>query len=407
MHGTTDDLNRHTKYSTTFVETQVPTDNSAFQFSVLQCKGALLATKVIFRDKPAIDYSTAARFRYTYYEQSFGKFVDTLVWLSGEPQKFMIRGQLKPEFNTGEWHRRLIKPKPSRDNPAEIYPATIETSVDRRWCVFDLDDIEVPHGLGAGDKLIEAGYYIRDQKFPMAFRQCQCIISATARTGISEKGLSFVRARLWFQLSSSADNDLLELAICKMSYEYPDLKIDQRVMTVFQPIYTARPKFVDMEDPVPVKQRVAILEGIAKLIPTSWFLGTKSEPNIKERRRKRKRDVEQKIIDWGPMDPELEKITATDAALGLGVSPIETTRLGWREARHALKKLDHCPVGKRFDALREVAWKLASLYFEGEMSEEMAREIYARGAKRIVQHGVDHVKVQSHIDDAFIDGRTQ
>jgi hypothetical protein len=165
---------------------------------------------------------------------------------------FIIRGQLRPGLSGKQ--RRLIYPK-------DDDPATIECP-PRRWVPIDLDGVRVPAGLGAPDKLAEAGYHIRDNLLPSYFRGVRCVAAATASTG--RKGPCIARLRLFFVLNEAAENEVLRLWITGLSEKF--IAIDPSVMLSHQPIYTARPIFYDCADPVPVWSRVRLLEGYEDVV---------------------------------------------------------------------------------------------------------------------------------------------
>jgi hypothetical protein len=137
-------------------------DVPAFQFSVLTCAHqGQRATKIIHADGKETPFSLVKYFLYKHCEltslEDFAKVA--LTWLADEPNRFIVRGQLKPGL-TGK-QRRLIFPKDGD-------PATIECP-GRRWVVVDCDNARVPVGLGHGSKLAEAAYHVRDNILPSYF----------------------------------------------------------------------------------------------------------------------------------------------------------------------------------------------------------------------------------------------
>src|SRR6516165_5941838 len=226
----------------------------AFQFSVLTCKRRVLATKIIHADGKVIGYDKAAQFQFAYREidslEDFEKLV--LTWLATEPRRFIIRGQLLPGLDPGAWHYRRILGHGGE-------PPSIECPF-RQWIVLDLDGVPVPDGYGAPDKLAEAGYFIRDNKLPPYFRGVRCIAAATASTG--RKGPNIVHLRLYFVLSRPEDNDALYYWADNLSTISPELRLDPAVLRPYQPIYTARPIFRGMTDPVPEWSRIRLLDGV-------------------------------------------------------------------------------------------------------------------------------------------------
>jgi hypothetical protein len=344
------DENRPTIYNITARGAQAAPDVPAFQFSVLTCARRLLATKTIFADGKEDPFGRAKHFQFKYCEigslDDFAKLV--LTWLADEPRRFIIRGQLKPGLSG--WQRRLLLPKDGD-------PATIECP-PRRWIVLDIDGARVPAGLGAPDKLAEAGYHIRDHLLPSYFRGVRCIASATASTG--RKGLCTARMRLFFELTEAADNDALSAWLEDLNKRIP--AIDPSVLRPQQPIYTARPIFYRCDDPVPRWGRIRVLDGYEDTL-------TVELPRI----RKPKKPTPQsysltKIVG----EYSLALLEATEGDVGLGVHPIETTAKAWAAIRHVFEMLNGCPKpggGGRHATLTKSAWQLVRLVAEGELSK--------------------------------------
>jgi hypothetical protein len=224
--------------------------------------------------------------------------------------------------------------------------------------VLDIDGARVPAGLGAPDKLAEAGYHIRDHLLPSYFRGVRCIASATASTG--RKGLCTARMRLFFELTEAADNDALSAWLEDLNKRIP--AIDPSVLRPQQPIYTARPIFYRCDDPVPRWGRIRVLDGYEDTL-------TVELPRI----RKPKKPTPQsysltKIVG----EYSLALLEATEGEVGLGVHPIETTAKTWAAIRHVFEMLNGCPKpggGGRHATLTKSAWQLVRLVAEGELSK--------------------------------------
>jgi hypothetical protein len=363
---------------------------SAAQFSVLTCAGRnQLATKIIHADGKETGYSLVKYFHFHYSEidclEDFAKVA--LTYLADQSNKFIIRGQLKPGVSGPQ--RRLIYPK---DN----VPATIDCP-PRRWIPLDIDGARVPAGLGAPDKLAEAGYHIRDNILPSYFRGVRCIATATASTG--RKGPTTARLRLFFELAEAADNEALRVWITALSEKYTF--IDPSVMRAMQPIYTARPIFYGCVDPVPVWGRVRVLDGYEDELefemPRGW--GPK------------KRTANGG--SWVPDKPqyqvpeELLEITAQDAGLGVPPLPEEISDKAWVAIKEVFDLLDGQPKNGmgRHETLNRAAWQLARLVAECEISPLKAREAFMKAAEGINNGDgkYDVTLIERHIDDAFGD----
>jgi hypothetical protein len=367
-----------TTYSTLQARTQLATDVPAFQFSVLTCQKPLYATKIIYADDKEIGYDKPKFFFFHYCEidslEDFEKLV--LTWLYDQPQRFIIYGQLLPGLDPAQRHYRRIlghyKQPPSIECP------------DRRWLVLDLDGVEVPNGYGAPDKLAEAAYYIRDNKLPSYFRGVRCIAASTSSTG--RKGPDIARLRLFFVLTHPVSIDALYSWADTLSHPRSDLGLDPRVLRPMQPIYTARPIFRGMADPVPVWGRIRLLDGYTDEV----------ELELPRARKRRTRESKQVAKNGPPvvcndMPEWMVPLGAGDA--GLGIHTFDTSDKAWSAIRRIFEKLDGCGVAPkignfgRFETLRKSAWELAHLVADGELSETLAKEAFLKAAEGI--HNAD------------------
>jgi hypothetical protein len=355
----------------------------AFQFSVLTCHRRVLATKIVYADEKERPYDDARTFQFKYCELVLEDFAKALVWLANEPRRFIIRGQLQPGLSG--WQRRLIKPRDNDDATIECPP--------RRWIVLDVDGVRVPVGLGASDKLVEAGYHIRDHILPGYFRGVQCVASASASTG--REGLCTARLRLFFALPEPADNEALRLWATALSEKHTF--IDPSVMIPNQPIYTARPIFDGCKDPVPEWGRVRLLEGYEEVLAIDL---PKARPKKQsEATRAPEIRVCNDMPDW------MTELATQDA--GCGVTVIDISDKAWPALRSIFNMLDGSPKGGvgRHVALNTGAWWLARLWAEGELPEDKAREAYWKAAEGINNSDgkYDTGLLARHIDDAFAD----
>jgi hypothetical protein len=398
------DRNRQCQYSTTLRSTQgrqqlgssagaIATPSvPAFQFSVLTCARKLLATKTIYADGKEDPFGRAKNFQFKYCEvETLEEFAKALEWLSTEPRRFIIRGQLKPELDPANVHRRLLYPK---DGEA----ATIDCP-PRRWVVLDLDGVEVPNGLGKPDKLAWAGYFIRDNKLPSYLRGIRCVAAATASTG--RKGPTIARLRLFFALAQPASNDALCNWADSLSRTHPDLHLDPSVMLAMQPIYTARPIFRGCTDPVPPGwSRVVVLDGYEDY-------ATFDLPEVhKPKRNEHSWTLAPFVQSTPPMSPE--GLALVEDYCGRGIHPIEEiSDRAWIAIRSIFDLLDGCPKnGKgRHETLNMSAWWLARLVAECELPEDKARKAFLTAAEGINNSDgkYDAALIQRHIDDAFTD----
>jgi hypothetical protein len=368
---------------------KAPESVAAFQFSVLTCAYGQ-ATKTIYVDGKEIAFSKVKHFYYHYAEidslEDFAKLV--LTWLADQPNKFIIRGQLLPGL-TGKQYRRILS------RPGE--PATLECT-PRSWIVLDLDGVTVPHRFGAPDKLTEAAFFIRDHMLPSYFRGVRCVAAATASTG--RMGPDVARLRLFFLLPRPAENFALYNWADTLSRSRPDLRLDPSVMQAMQPIYTARPIFRGISDPVPVWGRVRLLDGFAEHVSLDL-------PCVRVRKAKARTTHAVQIVPGGVPD---WMVVEAEADAGLGVAPIDTSAKARNTIRRVFEMLDGCPKpgGQgRHKTLTRAGWELACLVIEGELPEALAREAYLAAAEGIynADKKYDTAAIKRRLDDAFADCR--
>jgi hypothetical protein len=311
-------------------------------------------------------------------------FCKALQWLATEPNKFIIRGRLKPGL-TG-WHRRLFRGS----------DATIDCD-DRSWIALDLDGVEVPSGLGAPDKLVEAGYHIRDRMLPSYFRGIRCIAAATSSTG--RMGPTVARLRLFFLLSQPAPNESLYAWCEDLSRRQGSLRLDPSVMLAQQPIYSARPIFRDMKDPVPEWSRARLLDGYEDYAMIEV-------PRVHHHRSKARHAAGLICTD---VPPELLEMTMEDAGCGVHwAEATEPSDKAWKAIRRAFELLDGCPKpggDGRHKTLTKVAYELACLVNEGEVPRALARDAYFEAAEGISNYDgkYDAAAIERRLDDAFAD----
>jgi hypothetical protein len=142
----------------------------------------------------------------------------------------VVRGALI--YPTHNKHvRRLIHDKPGaaatfRDEP-------------RYWCALDLEGIERPGFIDADD--LEGCARIALSALPEEFQGVECLIQATASHGIKPD----IRLRGWFWLDRAIDSATLKYWLSERA------GIDWKSIGAVNPIYTAKPLFRGVADPVP------------------------------------------------------------------------------------------------------------------------------------------------------------
>jgi hypothetical protein len=164
-----------------------------------------------------------------------------LIQLINDPHAAVIRGALIDPANTHRVRRLLHTDQKTGERP-------IFREQARRWVAFDIEGILRPSSLPAAD-LIGCALLAIEQ-LPIAFHGVRCIVQASASHGIKPD----IRLRLWFWLARPTGSDELK------QWLRGSVGVDLGVISAVQPIYTARPLFVDgAADPLP--HRLAELPG--------------------------------------------------------------------------------------------------------------------------------------------------
>jgi hypothetical protein len=333
-----------------------------FQFSPPQCKPNIQLVKTIYPDWQDKPYDRAKQFLFTYKQIEYLEdFAKALEWLGDQPNRCIIRGRLKSGLSG--WQRRLL-------NGDRYDRATIECG-DRSWIVLDLDGVAVPHEWGQPDKVAEAAYYIRDNLLPSYFRGVRCVASATSKTG---KYPDKARLRLFFLTAEAASNEALCGWAEGLARGYPGLNIDPSVMQAHQIIYTRRPHFSGMAEPVPKWGRVRLLDGADDYLKLDV-------PRVTTTKHRKRPKLPQPVCG----DIPEEMLDMLDKTAGEGVCPIDTSDKAWAAIRRVFERLDKCPKGHggRHVNLRNSAYELVCLATEGELSWDTARDAYFAAAENI------------------------
>jgi hypothetical protein len=168
--------------------------------------------------------------------------------LALDRRKMMVMGEPIAGLDLRKPHRRLW---------ADPVRATL-CAVPREWIVLDMDDVAVPPGLGRPERLIDAATHVRDKLLPLEFVDTSMIVTPTAQSGL--RGDALARMRLWFALDRAVTlTDLKRWAAGVQKVH--DLPIDPSVIQPGQPIYTGRPSFVSMADPISPDMAAVVVPG--------------------------------------------------------------------------------------------------------------------------------------------------
>ena len=225
--------------------------------------GSMLATKQYKRKNGVItkqEIRTASFYRFIPVE--FDSLADgntslatILTDLATHESEFIVRG--RGSGDPGEDPRRPKVRQWVSDTPTLF-------SCPRRWIALDLDGVAVPEPLGRPERVADAGAWIRDNVLPPEFIGRQMIATATSSTGL--QGPAVARLRLWGLLDKPALDEALKAWATAFRATVCDA-LDPIIFQPGQPIFTARPLFEGMDDPVPRECWVVALPGASEPIP--------------------------------------------------------------------------------------------------------------------------------------------
>ena len=114
----------------------------------------------------------------------------------------------------------------------------------------------VPAPLGRGENPLEAGTFVRDRLLPPEFAGIDGIV------GLSAEGLGSKPKRGCDCSSGSRKHSLLDLRQWAKGAQAAGCPVDPVLFRGGHPVYTSRPLFTGMPDPVPEELYAAILPGI-------------------------------------------------------------------------------------------------------------------------------------------------
>ena len=227
----------------------------AFSFTVATvAEPGLAATKRIVRLSDGrlekSDYDRVALWRFQpMAAASVAIMAEVLRDLAGRADRMILMGRPRPGL-------LLDRPQLRRWAAADPSTNTLE-AVDRQWLPIDIDDVAVPSPLGRGDRLDDAARYVRDTVLPPEFHGIAAAATATSSSGL--KGDTLARLRLFFALDRPLSLDVLRR--WARGARAAGLPVDPAVIQAGQPIYTARPLFRGIADPIPPRLRAFGLEG--------------------------------------------------------------------------------------------------------------------------------------------------
>jgi hypothetical protein len=228
----------------------------AFEFTLCEvADGRKIAAKRFVRQADGslakLDYDFVTMWRFKpITETSLVEMADRLRALALQPGRMIVMGAPASGLDLRCEQRRW-----SAESRGEA--ATLRAA-ERAWLPLDFDDVAVPQGLGRAERMADAALHVRDTRLPEEFRNVRVIAVPSARTGMV--GDDTARVRLFVALDRRLPLASLN-TWAKDARAYLDLSLDPRVVQAGQPIYTARPLFEGMEDPVPRSLHATILAG--------------------------------------------------------------------------------------------------------------------------------------------------
>jgi hypothetical protein len=219
-------------------------------------------------------------------------------------------------------------------------------------------------------------------------------VSATAKTGLLR---AQARVRLWFLTLTPVEGGAAKLWINRSP---TCLRIDPSVMEAYQPIYTGRPIFEGMLDPVPPWARAVVVDGAVDRVD----LALEHAPQRKERT---------PVMVFNTVKsatPEWMLALAKEDA-GKGVWPSEPTELARWVTNKARRAFRSARIGERRHVLNKYAYDFVLLVRRCELSDDDARRLLLDLA--LEQFDNSDSKYCGHtgvarliaiINDAFADG---
>ena len=222
---------------------------------VVQGQGKL-ATKQIRRGcLEKIDYSEGAKWwRMSLFAAAdHGAMAAELEKLAAMPRSLLVMGDCVPGLDLALEHRRRWAASEPLENTLIAVP--------RAWMAIDADDAPVPAPLGDAERLVEGAIHVRDCQLSAEFSNVSMLVSPTSSSGL--RGPTLFRGRLWFLLDRPIP--LADLRAWAMGVRAMGGPVDPAVMQAGQPIFTARPQFVGMDDAIPPRRSrpsCGVLDGV-------------------------------------------------------------------------------------------------------------------------------------------------
>jgi hypothetical protein len=226
--------------------------------TLARCARALVLTKTWRRDGSCESYDLAKRFDLgEVVARDLGELHHLLTRLLDKPRVCVLRGAIADPARV-RGVRRLVHPD------RETGEAPTLRDVPRAWLALDMDNVPLPAQVDVRDLAACGDAALR--LLPKAFHGVAHIVAATASHGVKQGA----RLRLWFLLHRPTTGAELRRWL-------RDAAVDHAVFGAAQAIFTARPRFTGLADPVP--NRLLLRHGAeAVLVPPPLALAPPPRP---------------------------------------------------------------------------------------------------------------------------------
>lgn len=181
---------------------------------------------------------------------------ETLLWLSAESYRCVIRGKLRAGQNPQNVNRR----KHDRD---DVIGSFEMDQIGQPWLMCDFDSIPVPDWL-TKDTNFYLEYLI--SMLPEYMHHASYIYQWSSQAGLD--GWKTLRCHIWFWMSEPrTDEQLVNWAKSVIFDQTTGKHLDDSPMRTVQPNYTASPIFKGLEDPIETRVGLVVKELDEVLLP--------------------------------------------------------------------------------------------------------------------------------------------
>lgn len=213
--------------------------------TILRSRGRRLA-KLVKADGAIVGYDEARTFTAIEHDvENLDGLHRLLAWLSGRPDRCIVRAALINPTITGPIRRLLYADRETGDQPT-LYEA------QRFWIATDWDALDKPDDVDVTD--LAACGRVALERLPPAFRRAATIVCATGSHGVKPG----IRIRLWHWLDRAITGKEIERWLAGIA------GLDVSVFRPAQIIYTAAPVFEVGADLLP--NRVALIRGDDRVV---------------------------------------------------------------------------------------------------------------------------------------------